>query len=385
MNGNSSEITGIRVIDDHTLQIHLEKSFSPFLKLLTMTAAYVVPEEEIIKSGPDFSSTPVGTGPYVLKTWLPQKEIILERRADYFEEKAKIKGIIYRVIPEDLTAVSEFEIGNIDILTIPSSEFSRFKKEPSRKDFISSIEGLNTYYLGFNCSRPPFNNILARKAITYAIDRQKIFQTIYEKRGRIAYGPVPDKLRKWDIQNKYEYNPELSRKILKEIGLTGKTINFYVTAEQEIVDIAEVIQSYIENSGVRVRIKQLEWSTYKKAINDGEPEIFYLSWWADYPDPENFLFPLFHSSNHGAAGNRTRYTNHLVDKLIEKAQIAYDEKERISLYAEAEKIIIEESPWLCLWHKTDYTIRQPWVKNYRTYPIYSMDKGTDIFIEWLQK
>lgn len=383
--GKSPEITGLRVIDDYTLQISLEKSFSPFLKLLSMTAAYVIPKEEVEKLGPDFSSHPVGTGLYVLKNWTPQTEIILERRADYFEKDAGVKGIIYRIIPEDLTAVSEFELGNIDILTIPSSEYTRFTGDPSKKDMISSIEGLNTYYLGFNCSKPPFNNTNARKAIVYAIDKEKIFKTIYEKRGRIAYGPIPDKLRKWHIQNKYEYNPELAKKIIKEIGLNGKTINFYITADQEIIDIAEVIQSYIEAAGINVKIKQLEWSAYKKAVNEGEAEIFYLSWWADYPDPENFLFPLFHSSNHGAAGNRTRYTNHLVDKLIEKAQFAYDEKERISLYSEAEKLIIEEVPWLCLWHKTEYTIRQPWVKNYKTYPIYSMDKGTDIFIDGLQK
>ena len=87
-------------------------------------------------------------------------------------------------------------------------------------------------------------------------------------------------------------------------------MHFYITADQEVVDIAEVLQSYIEAAGIHVRIKQLEWSAYKEAVNKGEPDMFYLSWWADYPDPENFLFPLFHSSNHGAGGNRTRYTNH---------------------------------------------------------------------------
>jgi peptide/nickel transport system substrate-binding protein/oligopeptide transport system substrate-binding protein len=113
--------------------------------------------------------------------------------------------------------------------------------------------------------------------------------------------------------------------------------------------------------------------------------MFYLSWWADYPDPENFLFPLFHSSNHGPGGNRTRYSNATVDALIDKGRDTLDEKKRNSLYQRAEELIVADAPWVFLWHRTDFTIRQPWVKNYKIYPIYSMDKGNDIFIEGLQK
>jgi peptide/nickel transport system substrate-binding protein/oligopeptide transport system substrate-binding protein len=156
-------------------------------------------------------------------------------------------------------------------------------------------------------------------------------------------------------------------------------VNFYITADQEIIDIAEVIQFYIRDIGINVRIKQLEWSAYKEAINRGEPDMFYLGWWADYPDPENFLFPLFHSSNHGPAGNRTRYTNPVVDSLIEEGQRTSEDKKRELLYKKAEGIIVSEAPWVFLWHRTDFTIRQPWVKNHKTYPIYSMDKGTEIF------
>lgn len=378
MKGRADNIKGINVVNDYTLQIRLKKPFSPFLSLLTMTAAYVVPKEEVEKWGPDFSSHPAGTGPFVLRDWLPNREVILERRKDYFDAPAKVRGIIYRIIPEDLTAVTEYETGNLDILTIPASEFSRYRKDSGKSRLISSIKGLNTYYLGFNCSKYPFNNRELRKAIRYAIDREKILNTIYEKRGRPAHGPLPDIIRKWDMPSRYAYNPEKAKDIIRKEGVAGITVNFYITADQEVIDIAEVLQSYIEAAGIHVRIKQLEWSAYKEAVNKGEPDIFYLSWWADYPDPENFLFPLFHSSNHGPAGNRTRYTNHTVDSLIEKGQSTSDEKKRNMLYQQAEELIVEDSPWVFLWHRTDFTIRQPWVKNYSIYPLYGMDKGTDI-------
>jgi peptide/nickel transport system substrate-binding protein/oligopeptide transport system substrate-binding protein len=376
--GKADDVAGIQVVDDYTLQIRLRKPFSPFLKLLTMTAAYVVPKEEVERWGPDFSSHPVGSGPFILKEWMPNREILLQARGDYFGEPAKVKGIMYRIIPEDLTAVAEFEIGNVDVLTIPVSEYSRYKKDGKKKDFISSMKGLNTYYLGMNCSRPPFDNPNLRKAIRHAVDAEKILNTIYEQRGRRAAGPLPDVLRPWDMKNPYEYSPQRARELIQREGMEGVTIHFYITADQEIVDIAEVIQSYIQAAGIKVRITQLEWSAYKEAINRGEADMFYLSWWADYPDPENFLFPLFHSSNHGAAGNRTRYTNATVDALIEEGRNTLDEKKRNSLYQKAEELIIADAPWVSLWHRTDFIIRQPWVKNYKIYPIYSMDKGTEI-------
>jgi ABC-type transport system substrate-binding protein len=378
MDGKSADVEGIKVLDEHTLRIELKQPFAPFLRLMTMTAAYVVPREEVERLGAEFSSHPVGTGPFVLEEWLPNRTILIKRRDDYFDSPAKVKGILYRIIPEDLTAVTEFEIGNIDILTIPASEYSRYRNDPKRSPLISSLPGLNTYYIGFTCSRPPLNNPNLRKAIFIGIDRGKILDTIYEKRGRLASGPVPDMLRRWDAPDYPSFDLQEAKRIIRQEGLAGSRLKFYTTADQEIVDIAEVIQSYMHELGITVKIKQLEWSAYKEAVNQGEPDMFYLSWWADYPDPENFLFPLFHSSNHGPAGNRTRYTNPMVDSLIEHASVVQNEKKRWQFYEMAEDEIVTDLPWVFLWHKTDFVIRQPWIKNYKIYQIYSMDKGTEI-------
>jgi len=377
MQGRVKDISGIEVLDDRTLKIRLEEPYSPFLQLLTMSAAYVVPKEEIERLGADFSASPVGTGPFTLKEWKNNNRIILSRNNAYFEGRAKTNGIVYRIIPEDLTAVTEFELGNLDVIQVPASEFSRYRSSPFWKDYLSSVTGLNTYYLGFNCSRSPFQSLALRRAVSYSIDIEKILRTFYENRGRPAAGPVPDLIRNWETVS-HAFDPDKARRIVEKEGMLGRTVHFYVTADQEAVDMAEIIQSYIHQAGLKVVIKQFEWSAYKAAINNGEADLFWLGWWADYPDPENFLFPLFHSSNHGAGGNRTRYTNREVDRLIEAGQSSLRVSERDRYYRDAEKIIVEEAAWVFFWHKNDFTLRQPHLKNYMIYPIYSMDKGLEV-------
>jgi peptide/nickel transport system substrate-binding protein/oligopeptide transport system substrate-binding protein len=381
MNGEADQVEGIRVVDDQTLELRLSKPFSPFLGLLTMPAAYVVPLEEVLYRGVDFSSRPVGTGPYKLTEWLPNRYLRLVRSNVYFGKQARVKGIVYRVIPEELTAVAEFEIGNLDVLTIPASAHARYINSEKWRQLVSSIEATNTYYIGLNCSRPPFDDLELRQAINYAIDRKRILETIYEGRGRIANGPVPDILRDWPAPDDYPYDPLRARRIIASKGLEDIRVKYYITSEYQIsVDIAEVVQSYLHEAGLKVELRQLEWSAFKDAVNKGEADMFWLSWWADYPDPENFLYPLFHSRNFGPAGNRVRYSNEEVDRLVELGQHAPSHEKRNQWYARAEEVIVSEAPWVFFWHRTDYTVRQPWVRHFRIYPVYSMDKGTEIML-----
>jgi len=378
LKGKAGHISGIEVVDEHTLKIRLESPFAPFIELLTMTAAYVVPGEEVERLGQDFGAHPVGTGPFVLSDWKHNTELTLEKNPSYFDQKARVKGIHYRIIPEDLTAVAEFELGNLDLISVPSYEYSRFRKAQVWRGYLSSVEGLNTYYLGFNCSRPPFDNPDLRRAVARAIDREKILRTFYEGRGRLASGPVPDSLRKWKAPSLPQYDPSGARDSAGRYPVRDRVVSFYVNADQEVVDMAEIIQSFLKTAGFQVQIRQLEWSAFKAAVNNGEADMFWLSWWADYPDAENFLFPLFHSANHGPSGNRSRYTNREVDRLIEAGQRSADEEARNELYRKAEHIIVAESPWVFMWHKTDYTLKQPGLKNYRMSLIYSVDKGTEV-------
>ncbi|MEW5745828.1 MAG: ABC transporter substrate-binding protein [Nitrospirota bacterium] len=380
MDRKADTVAGFRVRDAYTFEITLERPFAPFLGMLTMSAAYVVPREEVERWGSDFSSHVMGTGPFVLERWLPNREVVLQRNERYFDRPAKVKGIVCKIIPEDLTAITEFELGSLDVLSLPGSAYGRFRADERWSSHIIALQGVNTYYLGLNTAKPPFDNKRLRKAVAAAIDRNKILETFFEKRGRPAAGPVPDLLRKWSLspEGVHPYDPAAARAVIEQEGRAGVRVTMYITADQEVVDLAEIVQSYLLAAGISVQIRQLEWSAYKEAINRGEPHLFWLSWWADYPDAENFLFPLFHSSNLGSAGNRTRYVNKTVDALIEKGQYSFDERERSRYYREAESMIVEDAPWVPFWHRNDILVKQPWVEGLEVYPITSMDKGTEI-------
>ena len=379
MSGEFDDLEGISVVDEHTLVIELKEPFSPFLGLLTMPPAYVVPMEQVLHKGPDFSSEPVGTGPFMLDEWKPDRSLRLVRNKAYFGKVPLVSGIIYRVIPEDLTAVAEFESENLHVLTIPGSDYSRYRNSKKWKEYVSSLPGLNTYYMGLNNSRPPFDDPEVRQAMNMAVDRQRILSTLYEGRGRIANGPVPDILRSWTAPEGYPYAPQEARRILAEKGLKGRRLNFFIKGnDQENEDIAEVIQAYLKEAGLDVVIRPLEWSAFKESINKGEPDMFWLSWWADYADPENFLFPLFHSDNHGAQGNRVWYSDPEVDELIRLGQHAPSRQKGDEYYRQAEEIIVRQAPWVFFWHRTDYAVRQPYIGAFELHPVYTMDKGTDI-------
>lgn len=385
LSGRAGSVSGICIGNDNTLSLRLKKPFGPFLSLLAMTTAYAVPKEEVERFGQDFGTHPVGTGPYVLSEWGHGQSLTLKARRDYFDGAPRLKGILYRVIPEDLTAVLEFETGGLDALLIPSAEYGRYLSDPKWRARVFGKPGLNTYYMGLNCTRPPFDDPKARRAMNLAIDRKRILNTIFEKRGVPAIGPVPLPLWKYGTRPKesdgYGYDPHKARALLKEAGAFGVKIKIYISADPQVLDIMEVIQGYLSDAGISAEIRQLDWSAFKQAVNNGEPDAFWISWWADYPDPENYLYPLFHSASVGPGGNKTRCLDPDLDRLIETAQAEMDEKRRYALYRKAEDSIIKKAPWVFMWHRADFYIVQPRVKDFRIYSIYSIDKGMDIWLD----
>lgn len=382
------DCSGLVIKDKYTLQIILKEPFAPFLGFLSMPAGYVVPKEEVEKWGEDFSRHVIGTGPFKLDQWQSDEKIVLMANPDYFDTKPKIKKLEYRIIPEELTAWAEFEAGNLDAIAIPSSEFERIINNPKRlaslwQKYIVSQAGMNVYYLGLNCRKPPFDKIEIRQALNYAIDKEVILNTVLKNRGISSHGSIPPGIEGYSTEIKpYPYNPQKAKELLIKAGFPdGISMKIYQKNSREVLEITEILQAQLKEAGIQAEIVQLEWTTLKEMINQGKTDAFYLAWIADYPDAENFIAPLFHSRNFGILGNRAFYKNPDIDKLIDQAQQITNAKERIKLYQEIESKIHEECPWVFLWHQKEFSVHQPWVKGYVSYPICNADKGISVEIK----
>ncbi|MBM4309647.1 MAG: ABC transporter substrate-binding protein [Deltaproteobacteria bacterium] len=377
MQGRAERVTGLRAVSDRMLEIELTEPFAPFLSMLGLTAAYVVPREEVERLGEEFGRQAGGSGPFMLADWKHNQYVQLRKNPNWHGPAPLSSGICYRIIPEDFTAMVAFEKGSLDILPdIMASEYARYTRDPVWREGVQQAPGLNTYYLGLNCGRAPFSDARVRQALNCAIDRQTMLAAILDGRGQIASGPVPPLLRRGAAPEGYEYDPQRARALLAEAGYPdGFAMRIYQTADSENLDMCQAVQAYLQAVGIRASIVQLEWSTFLAAVADGEADAFWLSWWADYPDAENFLYPLFHSANFGSGGNRSRYSDAEFDRLIEQAVTAQDSIRRDELYAQCERMIAEQAPWVFFWHKDACSIHRPELHGYRTVPLTVMEKG----------
>jgi len=383
LKGRATSIAGLQKQGDYEVVIRLSEPFAPFLHLLGLTTASIIPRPPEKSHDEESAFQACGTGPFMLTQWRHGQYLLLEQNRSYHFGTPGITRLRYEIIPEDFTALTAFEKADVDVLPeITAADYDRLSQDPGRRACMIRQQPLNVYYLGLNCQREPFTDARVRQALHHALDKEKIFTTLLGARGMPARGPLPPLLRGDDGAEQYPYSPERSRALLREAGYPeGFAMTIYQPADAETLDILQAVQGYLSRVGVKARIEQLEWSTFLQKVAQGDAAAFWLSWWADYPDAENFLFPLFHSQNWGAGGNRCRFYDPDVDRRIAAATSIRDDAGRKAAYREIEEQIIQRSPFIWCWHKSVVGIFQPWVKGLQLPPLPVMEKWHDVRLE----
>jgi peptide/nickel transport system substrate-binding protein/oligopeptide transport system substrate-binding protein len=304
----------------------------------------------------------------------------LESNPNHFYGPPEEQKIQIKILPEIFSNIAEFETGRLDIMEVPQSEFSRWiDGADSRRDIFRKPE-LNLYYIGMNCSRPPFDDHRVRQAMNYAVDMKSVIKNLLNNAAIMSNGPIPPGIAAYDSsRDAYGYNPDKARELLQKAGYEeGFEVEFWQSQTSEYSELAEAFQAYFEDIEVRVNITRTDFNLLQDAIRQGEPEMYYLNWWADYPDAENFLYPLFHSSQ---AARRNRYSNPRVDSLIIANQTAIDKRRRIELARMAETEIHFDAPYVFLFHEITYEIAQPWVENYQPVVMFNGQRYRYVTIE----
>ncbi len=378
--GGTFDEGSLIAVGDSMVVIRLETPVAHFLSLLSMPSAAIVCREDVLRLGKNYGRKPCGSGPWKLISWNEGDELVLERNGYSSAVNTDVEGISFRIIPESMTRIAEFETGNLDILEVPRAELDRWRSAGVK---LLHQEELRVVYIGLNNAKPPFDDPRVRKALNMAVDVEMIIAKVLFGAGKRSCGPVPPGL-KHGMQHEdiYPYDPGKARTLLAEAGLPeGFSMEIWQRENPESGRILESLQGYLSRVGIEVKIVTREWGAFKEAVALGSPDAFYLDWFADYPDTENFLAPLFHSSNMGGGGNRARYSNSIVDSLLVAASLSGDDRIRREIYGDAEMMIYNDAPWIFLWFPVRYEVISHRMSGYRIPVIFNSRQFLDVELQ----
>jgi peptide/nickel transport system substrate-binding protein/oligopeptide transport system substrate-binding protein len=367
--GQTREIRGIRVTNPGKVELALQKPFAPFPYLLAYDAAFIVPREVAEQRGAEFASRPVGTGAFRFVSWRRDDQVVLEAFPGHFRGAPYLERLVYRIIPQELTRLQEYRTGSLEHVDVPTGHHQAARRDPALSKELSTWPILGTYALRFTLTQPPFGKRELRQALNFAIDAKTIADVILEGSVIPAKGVLPPGMPGHDPSLPgYPFDRERARRLLAQAGFPGGQGLPPITLHYNVSDlhkrIAELAQAQLREVGVQVRLASLDWAAYIKLVDDGGTQWHRMGWIADYPDPENFLTVLFHSRNRGAPGNTSRYASPAVDRLLDEADALPLGPARLAKYREAERRIVEDAPWVFLYHYTSRLLLKPFVRGF---------------------
>ncbi|MEX2147955.1 MAG: ABC transporter substrate-binding protein [Candidatus Rokuibacteriota bacterium] len=363
--GTARQITGVRVVDDLTVEVRLDQPFAPFLHLIAYDAASVVPSEEADK--PAFASRPVGTGAFRFVSWRRDDQVVVERFADHFRGPAHLDRVVFRIIPAEITRFNEYLAGELEYTDIPTGRCRSVQADPRLKGEVAIWPTLGTHGLRFNVERAPFTDARVRRAVAHAVDPSIIVNRLLEGCVQPARGILPPAVPGYAPGvTRLAFDRDRARALLTEAGFPGgkglPAVTYHFNTSDANQRIAEVLQAQLRELGIALELRRLDWAAHIKVVDAGGAPLFRQGWIADYPDPENFLTVLFHSRNAGVAGNTSRYRNPTVDRLLEEADTMASGPPRWERYAQAEQIIVDDAAWISLYHYASRALIKPYVK-----------------------
>lgn len=367
---------GVDATNDSTLRVYLKTPFSAFLSILTMKFFSVIPVEAIETYHHDFRRNPVGTGPFIFKNWEEGTKLIMLKNSNYFERDEKnnrlpyLDAVTVSFIKDRETSFMELLNGRFDMLSGADAFNTNevLDKEGNLRDlyakkfYLQKQTFLKTDYIGILVDEnmpivrnSPLKLKAIRQAINYAFDRGKLVKYIRNNLGTAAYaGFIPKGLKSYnpELVKGYTYNPDKAKELLAQAGFpNGKGLpELTIHTTDNYKEQAEFIQSQLTENNIRIQISVEKPSVLRQSVNNCEYNLFKKSWFCDYADEENFM-SLFYSKNFSPQGvNFFHYKNTVFDAAYEKAQTEKNEDEKIKLYQQMDRMLIEDAPVIPLYY-----------------------------------
>jgi oligopeptide transport system substrate-binding protein len=366
--GRARTVSGLVALDRHTVQVTLNEATVPFVTVIPVGQAKIVPRDLVEAQGAAFGAQPIGTGPFKFLRWERGKEIALGANPDHFDGPPKISRLVYRVFPGDQRDAmhDEFLKGNLEDAPVPLRAERRGLAGDASHIYVRRPM-ISVRFYGFNTRFKPLNDRRVRRAIVYAIDRETIVQNVFYGQNTFARGILPPGMLGFnpDLVG-YPFDRQKARELLAEAGYPGgrglAPITIWSgTRRDDILREHEQIKRSLAAVGIPVEFQyNTNWPAFSKMVDEGKLPIFLYAWYADVPDPDNFLAKLFHSRS---PRNFFGYANPVVDDVLASARLATDPLARVERYRKAEQLILDDAPLIPVFHHTYERLFQPYVRS----------------------
>lgn len=365
-----TNVEKVKAVDDYTVEIILNRPYTPFLSNLAMPAASrIISPTALKKYKDDIGQNPVGTGPFQFVSW-KNKKLTLKNNKKYWGKQAYLDELVFIAL-DKFDLIKEFKSGRINVVgdfeTKTALEIETFSKGHL---LLSPV--MHVSYLAMNTEKKPFDNIDVRKAINHAINIKKIIGDIYEGFAIVSTTALPPSM--WGHNsniNEYEYDLKKAKALLKKAGYdNGFEINFWMEDKAVDKQLVKFLKADLEKIGVTLNVKIKDTALFFKGVKSGAHEMTKLNWYGDNGDPDNFLYVLFDQDNtiKGKASNRAFLKDQYLHNILIEAQMVSNKKKRNLLYKRAQERIRQLTPWVHLSHNQQMIGRLEQVRDIISHP-----------------
>lgn len=353
MSGESDSIGGIQVVGEQILKLELIQPVAFFLSTLCTDYCYIVPREEVERSAMDFEIRPVGSGPFRVVESVLGKEVQLERFSNYWNPE--LPYVDRLTVHFSLSAEEIFDMflrGELDYVTdLPLTNLAELKERAGDVQVLETVQ-LQTRMLVFDCERPPLSDRRVRQALCLAIDRRRFLREVYGEMAELSIGPIPPGVLGYDPGERgYAYDPDRARALLQGAGYEAG-FDTEVWWPQSVSSAVECLKEDLAAVGIRAEFRYVEAEEMERGLRLRTVPIAGRDWYADYPDPDNFTYVLFHSRNRDLF--ISTYSNEEIDRLTSEARSVMNREERAGIYREITKLLLEDAPCAFLAHRRSF-------------------------------
>ena len=353
------------VVDKYTVRLRNEAPYAPLVSVFADRRPTAIVDREVVEKNGDLKNSVGGSGPFKLVEYTPDVRVVLEKNGDYWEKDFPILDRIeFRFITDETARMAAIRTGEVDMTVLKDPKNARLLRD----DKAINLNDVPSFWRSaspFNTDRAPLGDVRVRQAISYAIDRQELINTVLLGDG-VPTGPMPPGEAEWALPVNsenfptYQYNPDKARQLLKEAGAEDLKISIQAApAYAPDIPTAQVLQAQLRKVGIDLQIQQMEWAAVLQAQRDRNFDLN-LTFNTNRPDPDTYL-SVAHSK---FSQNWGKYSNPQMDELLEKGRSTFNVDERKKIYADVQKLFATELPYLYLYVIKNYEPARLHVKGY---------------------